>query len=513
MAMQTNGQPTDSNELLNEAMSCHQRGNLFDADHLYAQAIDLDPQNAQALRLRGILARERGDLASSLRLLEQAATIATGNPEPLAEIALSRMALGELGAAEAALRKAMLLAPDYLKGLTNLGALLQHRGHLRESEECYLRVLDIEPDNIEVRCNLAKALVDAGKNSQALAECDTALNDSSRHPHALATLGAVLTDLERYTDARNVLEEANRTDSEDDMALVNLALACYQLGDAESATGHLQKAVMLNPYNARALADLVNCLLATGRQGDAVQLCETFLRRHPGERLVTGAYALALHNAGRESDARVLTDCSTLVQAHTLSVPTGFGSLADFNFELADMIRTHPSLVSNPISKSTFGGDQTGELNPDRNPLLEILESAFNKVVGEAAERYRDASLEQHPVLQPASDHWTLRTWGTLLHEGGRQTPHMHPLGWLSGVYYVQLPTGMTRNSGQLEFGRPPERFFREEEPECHLHKPREGELVLFPSWFWHQTIPFETSGDRISIAFDAVSQAGLKIL
>jgi Putative 2OG-Fe(II) oxygenase len=29
--------------------------------------------------------------------------------------------------------------------------------------------------------------------------------------------------------------------------------------------------------------------------------------------------------------------------------------------------------------------------------------------------------------------------------------------------------------------------------------------LVLFPSYFWHGTVPFESSADRLTIAFDVV--------
>jgi hypothetical protein len=31
---------------------------------------------------------------------------------------------------------------------------------------------------------------------------------------------------------------------------------------------------------------------------------------------------------------------------------------------------------------------------------------------------------------------------------------------------------------------------------------------VLFPSYFWHRTLPFEAAETRISIAFDAVPVA-----
>ena len=31
------------------------------------------------------------------------------------------------------------------------------------------------------------------------------------------------------------------------------------------------------------------------------------------------------------------------------------------------------------------------------------------------------------------------------------------------------------------------------------------GRLVLFPSWFWHRTLPFAQAGERISVAFDVM--------
>ena len=92
----------------------------------------------------------------------------------------------------------------------------------------------------------------------------------------------------------------------------------------------------------------------------------------------------------------------------------------------------------------------------------------------------------------------------------------MHPLSWLSGVYYPHLPAEMhdsESTAGWLEFGEPPKRFYRDSEPPRYLHTPREGELVIFPSWFWHKTLPFQSSDDRISVAFDVVPQATLQML
>ena len=79
----------------------------------------------------------------------------------------------------------------------------------------------------------------------------------------------------------------------------------------------------------------------------------------------------------------------------------------------------------------------------------------------------------------------------------------------MSGVYYVAVPDAVTAamddTEGWIEFGQPPDHFHGRVEPELKLVKPREGQLVLFPSYFYHRTIPFGATGRRISIAFDVL--------
>ena len=502
-------------DILHEAMHRHQHGDLYEADLLYAQTLHLDPDNQQALRLRGILARERGDLERSLQLLKRASNLAPANPEPLGEIALTQMAAGDLHEAELTLRSALKLDPKAVKTLTNLGALLQHRGHIQAAIGCYRQALTIDPAAIEVRCNLAKALVDADENAEALAECEIAVDKTNGHPYALATLGAVLTDSEQYVEARAILEQATTQEPGDDMALVNLGLSCYKLGDVDAATNVLSQAVKTNPYNARAIADLANSLTASGNIGAALELCSSFLQHNPGERLVVGAYALALHNNGQPAEVQQLTDCKTLVRVFQLPCPANCKSLAEFNRALANQVCNDTSLLTSPTSKSTYGGDQTGELNLHEGYTAE-LGTLFNHAIRQAADSYIAAGLADHPLMVPAANDWTLRAWGTVLSSGGKQTAHMHPLGWLSGIYYVSLPDEMNEaedEAGWLEFGRPPERFFRNSEPEVRRYQPAEGKLILFPSWFWHQTVPFTATSNRISIAFDVMPKATLRIL
>jgi uncharacterized protein (TIGR02466 family) len=507
---------TPLRDIIAAAMDAHRAGDLFAADLLYAEALGIDPDHLKALRLRGILARECGDIDKSLALLHRAHAIAPADPEPLDEIALALMAAGDLHAAEQSLREALALNPQSVRTLVNLGALLQHRGHLQAAITFYQQALEREPDDLQLQCNLAKALADSGQIEDALAQCGKAIEISSGHPLALAAQGAILADAARYRDARNVLAEATELDPSDDMALVNLALCCYELDDKTAAASALRQAVAANPFNARAVADLANCLTALDDVNGALQLCAEFLQRQPGERLVLAAQALALLNAGQTGAADVLTNFATLIKVIDLPCPAGFDNIDAFNTALANTLRNDSSLLKDPVSKSTYGGAQTGELDLQTPGSLAEFGTAIHRAVAAASAEWLGAGLQNHPLMVPATQNWSLRAWGTVLHAGGRQTPHMHPLGWISGVYYVQLPPAMTINdpeAGWLEFGRLPQRFFGHERPAVKRYEPAAGRLILFPSWFWHQTVPFEADGERISIAFDVLPGNRLRLL
>jgi hypothetical protein len=43
-----------------------------------------------------------------------------------------------------------------------------------------------------------------------------------------------------------------------------------------------------------------------------------------------------------------------------------------------------------------------------------------------------------------------------------------------------------------------------DDKPE-HFVQPVVGHLALFPSYFWHGTVPFQSADDRLTIAFDVV--------
>ncbi len=96
-------------------------------------------------------------------------------------------------------------------------------------------------------------------------------------------------------------------------------------------------------------------------------------------------------------------------------------------------------------------------------------------------------------------------SWSVRLASEGFHVSHIHRAGWLSSACYIDLPpeVGGDSDAGALAFGVPDRALKLELEPR-RVIRPRAGMLVLFPSYFWHGTLPFESTAQQLTVAFDA---------
>ena len=91
----------------------------------------------------------------------------------------------------------------------------------------------------------------------------------------------------------------------------------------------------------------------------------------------------------------------------------------------------------------------------------------------------------------------------TLLKRGGAVPNHVHDFGWITAIYFVETPKQPNARAGWIKFGEPPWALAGAG-PE-HWIEPRAGQIILFPSYFWHGVEPLGESGERVSITFDIV--------
>jgi hypothetical protein len=153
------------------------------------------------------------------------------------------------------------------------------------------------------------------------------------------------------------------------------------------------------------------------------------------------------------------------------------------------------------------GGTQTERNLPRENPVIAAFFAMLDAPIQDYVSRLDAAS--SHPTDRRKRTGYRLAgSWSVQLRPDGFHTNHVHPMGWLSSAYYVELPERAAQGDGEragwIKFGEP-----GMERPVCaadHFVEPRPGMLVLFPSYAWHGTVPFTGGGRRLTAAFDVVS-------
>ena len=158
--------------------------------------------------------------------------------------------------------------------------------------------------------------------------------------------------------------------------------------------------------------------------------------------------------------------------------------------------------VWEPRNQTTKGGFQTnGKLFENPSPNMKILEDILKKELN----LFRaELNNSESTLFQNWPNKMKIKAWYVRMLKSGHQDSHIHPDGWVSGVFYLKTVEKPIQHEGAIEFGLQGYSYpvINEDYPR-HLHQPLNGDLVLFPSSLFHKTIPVIKDVERCVIAFD----------
>ena len=96
--------------------------------------------------------------------------------------------------------------------------------------------------------------------------------------------------------------------------------------------------------------------------------------------------------------------------------------------------------------------------------------------------------------------------WLVSMKSGGNIEPHIHETGWVSGSIYINVPPDLKSDEGNLVVCLNDEILDDSIiERKSNSINVSTGSLCLFPSSLLHYTIPFESTEERIVLAFDMI--------
>jgi uncharacterized protein (TIGR02466 family) len=415
---------------------------------------------------------------------------------------------GQHGESLAELENLAREAEDSPQLLVHLARALQYAGRAGEAAARIEAALVRWPTDVPLLRQSAELAWMAGAGVDCVARIERAI---AEHPDALQ-LRLVAADLLRAAgDAARglaLVQEAARRAPGAPAFETSIGVLLGELGRAREALPYLRSAIAHAPESVPFRRNLLPVLLRAGEYREALALAESLLPGAPDDQQLIAYLAGAMRMSG---DARYteLQDYARLVRSYRPAAPEGYADMRAFNAALArELDQMHGS--QRPLAQSIRGGSQTGRNLPANDPARFPAIAAFFRMLEAPINEYL-ANLDAdsaHPTDRRRRAAWRISgSWSVRLKPGGYHTNHVHPQGWISSAYYVELPDsrGAEKNprAGWLKFG---EMAPAVPEGTAELHvEPAPGMLVLFPSFFWHGTVPFEHGERRLTAAFDVM--------
>ncbi|OGT83813.1 MAG: hypothetical protein A3H91_10720 [Gammaproteobacteria bacterium RIFCSPLOWO2_02_FULL_61_13] len=438
----------------------------------FEEALALRPDYAEAHHNLGVCLRMKQRTAEAIGHFESARRLGLDRAELYQNLGSALVDSREIGAAIKAYQDAVERNPEDAIAHRDLNKLLWEQELLDDYLDSYRKVLDQRPGSVQLRLDYAMAL----NQKEAFEDAERVVMQGLRQlPDSIelkSMLAYTLEGQKRWTDALQMHSSAVRMPGASPQHHVSYARALLACQRPDEALVQAKIGAGQMPFNQRAIAYLGLCWRMLSDERDAI-----------------------------------INDYQEFVRTYELPVPVRFANSTEFNAQLARILESRHVAKRHPPEQTLRGGTQThGDLFDDREPEIQELVAGLKECVRDYAARLPlDTS---HPLLARRSSSvkfsasWSVRLWPC-----GYHTMHVHPLGWLSSAYYVQVPSEITdsdANGGGIKFGEPDIEIGTQGAAR-RIIQPQVGRLILFPSYMWHGTVPFDSGTSRMTVAFDVV--------
>jgi tetratricopeptide (TPR) repeat protein len=258
---------------LDSALKLHRAGKLAEAEALYRDVLQRDPENDSALHLLGLVASQTNHPEVAVTLIQRAVAV---NPRVAGyhnNLGNAMRAAGRMDDAIDAYRKSISIDPTFALAHYNLGDGLLARGATGDLEEAVaanLKAIALKPDYAHAYNNLSIAHRRQGKHDEAIAACRQAIAINPNYCEAFISLGNAMKEQGNLDDAIAAYRQCLRFNPNSPDALNNFGIATAAKGETDEAISLYRRAIELRPDFAKAYDNLGSALAAQSRLEEAI---------------------------------------------------------------------------------------------------------------------------------------------------------------------------------------------------------------------------------------------------
>lgn len=466
-AMQRMGQTPDLMSVVGLALLSV--GSLENAGKAFQSALQQQAQPIVFAYLGEVL-RLMGQAEQAISVLARCFSGGCNEPEAYFLAGNAYYDAGQIDKAISHYDQALGMRPYYIDAHNALNRTLWEHGRKDKFLSSFTVACERYPGLLELKLRHAHFYIMAGKLERAIEILEGCERNFAPNARVISELAEVRRQMDSEFDPLAMYEKAYALDAQDLGLLKSYGRGLIQAADYDKAARVMHQARGIDANDQECIA-----------------------------------YLATANTHVNPAEAARVNDYENFVQIYDIAPPPGIASIDAFNSRLLQALHSlHRSDVA-PIDQTLVHGTQThGNLFTSTRPEIQALKGQISGSVQSYIEHLRTLGLGEFcDRISNGFDY--SGAWSVQLSDGGFHLDHVHSAGWISSVYYVEVPDNLDAASheGWLKFG---DAVFDPNNTGPHRFvEPKPGRLVLFPSFMVHGTVPITEHKRRTTVAFDVV--------
>ena len=290
-------------QALNQAVRHHQAGKFAEAEKIYWQILQMQPNHPDALHLLGMIAFQSGQSQRAAELIRRAIAMNPSIAIYQNNLGMALRECGRIDEAAAAYRRAIELQPDYAEPQNNLGNILKDQRDYAGAIAAFENAVRLQPDFAEAHYNLGCIFKEQGRLEEAAKAFRRAITIKPNLIEAHNNLGLTFTQMKLFDEALAAFGALLKLKPDYAEAYNGIGAALEEQGREPEAMQAYQNAVKLNPDNAEAHNNIGNLLRKRHEFAEAITEYRLTLKLKPDLAEAHNNLGNALRDQGKTDEA------------------------------------------------------------------------------------------------------------------------------------------------------------------------------------------------------------------
>lgn len=361
-----------SQQIFKNGLALLKQSKAQEADELFVQAHQLNPNNLDVLNILGIRFYQKQDYKNALYFLKSARVIAPHSSHTLSNLGLVHIALLEFEDALECCDQAIEKSANIPEAHNNRGNALKGLARYQEAIKAYQQALTLRPNYAEALSNQGVVLLEQNMPEKAIQLFEKAITANPRLASAFNSLGNAFTQLGNQEGAFQSFERALEINPNYLDACLNFGISLQKFKHYEGAVQCYRHALKMDSQHAKTFYLLGETYYETANCALAKTYLAKSLSLNPSD--IESQYALAISQIPKLPESEGQISISRKSFANEL-VKLELGNPLAIDIDIASkLISRHPFYLAyqaenNKSLLSRFGNICTKQAEIIQNKL------------------------------------------------------------------------------------------------------------------------------------------------